>query len=159
MFFLNEACAISYLDIEKREYAIVNDTTCNDVECQLKDSCDYYKNVVNASTERIDNIMKLIVDMPGDLNLYGSLYDFRTNTDQHMRSLANEQLDIEDEATRIADEAENDVCPHGNDWNDNCEACNVEDMIAYGPIEDLTDEQRTMRWVEQQLTRERRNDE
>ena len=61
---------------------------------------------------------------------------------------------------RIAEEADNNTCPHGNDWESNCEACNGDEMIAYGPIidEEMTDEERTFVWIERQLT-ERRNNE
>jgi hypothetical protein len=151
--------AIGKLDHNKRDYAIINDTTCDDINCQLKDSCKYYINVLNADQERIDNLMKIIDhgNVPYD-GLYDLLFVHINSKGNGLLNLTNDILAEEDQSIRIAAEADNDTCPHGNDWESNCEGCRLESEYE-GTIEDLTDEERTMRWVEQQITRARRNDE
>ena len=130
--------AIRNLSIDKREYAIINDTTCNDIECQLKDNCVYYNNILNASNSRIDNIVKiaesddLSQQLNSEINIWDELWAFRNSTDSHITETVLDIINSEVETNEIVDQVED---------NDYMQDCN----------EELTQEERTMRWIERQV--------
>ena len=127
--------AIEQLSPNKREYAIENDNTCNDVECEFRNKCGYYMNVVNASEDRIGEILK-IKEAEGDTvqeDVYNTLFYYRDTNDseEHVNKILCNENEVQ-----------------------------LDELIN----QDITDEERTMRWVERQTLEfvnntERRNNE
>ena len=124
----SQKCAVprSIAELNDKEYAIVNDTTCNDIDCQMKDKCSYWNNVVNASEERIANIAVL-----SSFDIYTSLMNYIDVSDVNVENTVQDTLEDEIEIEETLQAAEE--CTDDN----------------------LTDEQRALRWVQQTI--ERRN--
>ena len=128
-------------DLDSREIGITMDNTCDSVQCQIKDKCNYWNNVVNASQERIDNITYLAGSSSMDL-MYNTLFTWRGHNDQEIRNMVEETMNRLCEHDRYEDECseclDREIMEHMNE---------VADEIIE---ENMTDEERTMRWVERQ---------
>ena len=130
----------------ERESSIIMDNTCNGIECELRDKCSYYANVVNASQERIDNIMTLYQDTPF---MYARLFRERYDNDKQIEKRVLSILTNEDH------------CIHGIHYDDACDTCieeEVQEYESHRAIEDenMTDEERTLNWVQRTIERRRR---
>jgi hypothetical protein len=126
-------------DDENREIAITMDNTCNSIDCQLKDNCDYWNRVVNASDERIDNVRYLV----GDVSLiYNGLFSWIAHDDYNVQAHVNETMDR--------------LCEHDR-YQDQCEDCLDAEAEAHRVIEDenMSDEERTLNWVQRTIERRR----
>ena len=128
-------------DIDTREISITMDDTCNSINCQIKDKCNYWNNVINASQERSDNILYLGGDCHLD-SMHSLLFKWRMDSDDSIISIVNETMGKLCEHDRYEDECseclDREIMEHMNE---------VADEIIE---ENMTDEERTMRWVERQ---------
>ena len=114
--------SIEKLGSDKQEYAIMNDTTCNDIQCALRDKCSYYNNVVNIDEDRLTNLF--YIDGSHD-ELYRLAFHYRyENMERSVKEV--QQYEIDEEIPVLS---------------------NTESI---GDTEDMTDEERTMQWVERQ---------
>ena len=133
---------VSIQDDESREASIMLDNTCNSIDCQLKDKCNYWNNVVNVSEDRISNLRHMYNN--------DSIYILAFN------SMDESDESIQKSVQHIIGEEYNEVlCEHN--VNLDVELCLECDIASFRDIEEdnMTDEERTLRWV--QTTMERRN--
>ena len=112
--------AIDNLSTERREHAIANDTTCNDIGCALRDACLYYKNVVNIDEDRLMKVFYLANEYENPYTISFIYRDLDITIDKEVIKVQQQELEDDE----------------------------VLDTL-------ITDEERAMFWVEQQI--ERRN--
>ncbi len=129
-------------DNDTREIAITKDNTCNSIDCQLKESCSYWNNVINTSQERLDNIGYL----SGDYNteyIHSILFSWRGDNDEVIREMVTDTMER--------------LCEHDR-HEDECEECLDAEIMQRmheeaRQIEDsMTDEERIIAWYERNIT-------
>ena len=142
--------AVKNLEESKRDFAIRNDNTCNQIECVLRASCEYYTNVVNIDEDRLTNLF--YVNTAHEL-LYNTAFMHRNESllDQVENIQKQELID----AIPVVQGEDPTHCPHDISYDEPCDCCEYEQIEREEAEANLTDEQRSMRWVEQQI--ERRN--
>lgn len=164
--------AISDLNNGKVSYAVRNDTTCDDIDCALRDRCDYYNRVVNVTEERLSILDALDSQISyftpsqynnlmedEEIDLYTIAFMNRSYSIDTLMQQYNEYV-----------EEHEDVCEHNNPPYE-CETCLDEEAVYYEESlreegeergtfdperiaeEATTDEERILRWYERQIER------
>tara|TARA_R110002020_G_scaffold249703_2_gene463680 strand:- start:28542 stop:29933 length:1392 start_codon:yes stop_codon:yes gene_type:complete len=126
---------------DERELSIIMDNTCNSIECELRNICDYYNNVVNVTEERLNNLIKWhpLTDYP-----YNLAYEYYKYTDIGVMQEVQDSLNGENNAT---------TCPHGVHITEDeplCDDCLDEQVDEF---EAMTDEERALNWVQRTIER------
>ena len=119
---------------DQRDYAIRMDNTCERINCTLKNECNYWNNVKNASEDRIMNVNELYYVNQDVENLYSRAFNHYKTSDYQLWDDLDDALHNEREEAEYMEEAEQ--------WNPEEEA--------------MTDEERTMNWIQRTIERNNR---
>lgn len=110
------------------------DNTCERINCTLKNECNYWNNVKNASEDRIMNVNELYYVNQDVENLYSRAFNHYKTSDYQLWDDLDDALHNEREEAEYMEEAEQ--------WNPEEEA--------------MTDEERTMNWIQRTIERNNR---
>ena len=127
----------------EQDTAIVMDNTCNGIDCQMKDVCDYYTNVVNVSQERVDNIVN--INGCVDEFIHSLVFSYRDCSDAYLEKAVQDQIEY------IAGDQH---CTHGIHYDNPCDVCIEEGVQEHQAAmeESMTDEDRIRAWYERNIT-------